>query len=207
MKINSMNFEGKDYEQALLKAEDHFDLSEEEMIITETQKATKGILGVGATPTIISVIPYSYIAIYAEEFVKELVSQIGITDAKVDASFTNKIITVFVDSENNGVLIGKNGKTLNSIIHIVTQAVRNQLNDYIKVTVDVGNYKDVRVKQLEKIARSVSRSVAKTRVEAKLEPMNSYERRIIHEYLSNDKYVVTTSEGEEPNRYVVIKLK
>ncbi len=207
MKINSKVFEGKDFEQALLKAEEHFDLSEEEMIITVTQEGSKGILGIGALPTIIDVKPYSYIAMYAEEFVRDMIEQIGISNATIDASFTNKVITITVDSDSNGVLIGKNGRTLNSIVHLVTQAVRTQLGEYVKVTVDVGNYKDARVKQLEQIARSVSRSVAKTRVEAKLEPMNSYERRIVHEYLSNDKYVYTTSEGEEPKRYVVIKLK
>ncbi len=207
MEINSKTFEGKDFEQALLKAEEHFDLSEEEMIITVTQEGSKGILGIGAQPTIIDVKPFSYIVVFAEEYVREMITQIGISDATIDSTFSNNIITITVDSDNNGVLIGKNGRTLNSIVHLVTQALRTQLGEYIKVVVDVGNYKDARIKQLEQVARNVSRSVAKTKVEAKLEPMNSYERRIIHEYLSNDRFVFTTSEGEEPKRYVVIKLK
>ncbi len=207
MKINSKDFEGKDFEQALLKAEEHFGLSEEEMIIKVIDEGSKGILGIGASSTKINVVPYSYISLYAEEFVKDMINKIGINDVSIDSAFTNKIVSVSVDSPNNGVLIGKNGRTLNSIVHIVTQAIRTQLGEYIKVSVDVGNYKDVRVKQLEQIARNVSRTVAKTRVEAKLDPMNSYERRIIHEYLSNDKFVTTTSEGEEPKRFVVIKLK
>ncbi len=207
MKINKVDFEGKNFEQALLKAEEHFGLSEEEMIIDVKQEGSKGILGVGGSPTIIEVIPYTYIASYAEEFVKQMLSYVGVENLTVDASFNNNVVTVSVDSDNNGVLIGKNGRTLNSIIHLTGQTFRNQLDQYIKVTVDVGNYKDARVKQLEKLARRISRNVAKTKVEAKLEPMNSYERRIIHEYLAKDKYVTTESAGEEPARYVVIKLK
>lgn len=207
MKINKVEFTGKNYELALLKAEEKFGLSEDEMIIEVIEEGSKGILGVGSKETIISVIPYSYISVYAQEFVKELLSHFDIEDITIDSSFSNNVVTVSVDCENNGILIGKNGKTLNSIIHITSQALRRQLGKYIKVSVDVGDYKEARIKQLERIAHSVSRSVAKTKVEAKLEPMNSYERRIIHEYLSKDKYVVTTSEGDEPNRYVVIKLK
>ncbi len=207
MKINKTEFTGKNYELALLKAEEQFNLSEEEMIIEVLEEGTKGLLGVGSKSTKISVIPFSYITVYAEEFVKELLSHFNIDSVTVDSSYTNNVICVSIDCENNGILIGKNGKTLNSIIHITSQALRRQLGRYVKVSVDVGDYKEARVKQLERIAHSVSRSVAKTKVEAKLDPMNSYERRIIHEYLSKDKYVTTTSEGDEPNRFVVIKLK
>ncbi len=207
MKINKVEFTGKNYELALLKAEEQFNLSEEEMIIEVIEEGNKGILGVGSKQTKISVIPFTYVSVYAEEFVRNLLSHFELENVTIDSSFTNNVVCVSVDSENNGILIGKNGKTLNSIIHITGQALRMQLGKYVKVSVDVGDYKEARVKQLERIAHSVSRSVAKTKVEAKLEPMNSYERRIIHEYLSNDKFVVTTSEGEEPNRFVVIKLK
>ncbi len=207
MKMNKVEFSGKNYELALLKAEEKFNLSEEEMIIEVVQEGTKGLLGMGSKETIISVVPFSYITVYAEEFVRELLSHFNIDDVNIDSSFSNNVVCVAIDCDNNGILIGKNGKTLNSIIHITTQALRRQLGKYIKVSVDVGDYKEARVKQLERIAHSVSRSVAKTRVEAKLEPMNSYERRVIHEYLSKDKYVTTTSEGDEPARYVVIKLK
>lgn len=207
MKINKAEFTGKNYEIALLKAEEQFNLSEEEMIIEVLEEGTKGILGVGSKDTKISVIPFSYISAYAEEFVRELLSHFDIEDVKIDSSFSNNVVCVSVDCENNGILIGKNGKTLNSIIHITTQALRRQLGKYIKVSVDVGDYKEARVKQLERIAYKTSRSVAKTRVEAKLDPMNSYERRVIHEFLAKDRFVTTTSEGEEPNRFVVIKLK
>ncbi len=207
MKINKMIFEGKNYEQALIKAEHEFGLSEEEMVIEVLEEGSKGILGFREKPCKIEVIPYTFIAVYAEEFIKELLSHFNLESLTIDSSINNNIINISIDSSNNGILIGKNGKTLNSIIHIVTQAVRNQLGRYIKVVVEVSSYKDARVKQLERIAYSVSRSVAKTRVEAKLDPMNSFERRVIHEYLANDKFVTTSSEGEEPKRYVVVKLK
>ncbi|MFV0499458.1 MAG: RNA-binding cell elongation regulator Jag/EloR [Bacilli bacterium] len=207
MDIKKVEFAGRNYELALLKAEEEFCLSEEEMIIEVISDGNKGILGVGSKDTVISVIPYSYISVYAEEFVKEILTHFNLDNIVIDSSFNNNIICVRIDCDNNGVLIGKNGKTLNSLIHIITQAIRRQLGQYVKVSVDVGDYKDARVKQLERLAHNVSRSVAKTRVETKLEPMNSYERRIIHSYLAKDKYVTTISEGDEPNRYVVIKLK
>lgn len=207
MKINKVVFEGKNYEQALLKAEDKFGLSEEEMIIEVLNEGTKGILGIGGKSTKIEVIPYSYIAVYVEEFIIELLSHFNLDGVSVEASYNNNVVEVAIDSENNGVLIGKNGRTLNALILVVTQAARQQIGSYVKVSLNISNYKDARIKQLERIAHKVSRSVAKTKIEAKLEPMNSFERRVIHEYLSGDKFVTTTSEGDEPKRYVVIKLK
>ncbi len=207
MDIKSLDFEGKTFEQAIIKAEDHFGLSEEELVVNIVSEGKSGILGVGAKPTVINVIPFSYISVYAEEFVRDMVKHVGVQVRKLNASFSNDIIMVELDTSNNAVLIGKNGRTLNSIIHLTTAAVMNKVNKYIKVSVDIANYKDARIKQLERLAHQISRQVAKTNVDAKLEPMNSYERRIIHEYLAKDKYVETGSEGEEPKRYVTIKRK
>ncbi len=205
MRIKSKTFEGKNFEQAIIAAEDFYNLSEEEMIVKVIDEGKSGILGVGSKPCVIDVTPYTYVAIFAEEFIKELVEKIGVTLKGIDSSYSNNVVRVEIDTDNNGVLIGKNGRTLNSINHLVTTAIMRNLESFMKVSIDIANYKDARVKQLERIAHTVSRQVAKTRVDAKLDPMNSYERRIIHEYLSNDNYVKTTSEGDEPNRYVVIK--
>ena len=108
---------------------------------------------------------------------------------------------------NTGETVGKEGKTLDSLQNIIRQIALKEFGDKYRVTVDVENYKEHRITNIERTARKIAREVARTKVEAKLETMNSYERRIVHNTLSNNKYVYTESIGEEPNRYVVIKLK
>ena len=116
-------------------------------------------------------------------------------------------ITIKIFSDHNALLIGKNGNTIEALQTIVRQIIYNETNNYIGVVLDVENYKDKKVKNIEYLAKKVAREVAKTKVEATLDSMNSYERRIVHSILSEDKYVYTESTGEEPNRCVVIKPK
>ena len=116
-------------------------------------------------------------------------------------------ITVTIFSDNNSILIGKGGRNLSSLQTIIRQIINNQTNEHLSIILDVENYKEKKNKNLEVLAKRVAREVAKTKVEAKLDPMNSFERRIIHSTLSNDKFVYTESAGEEPNRCVVIKPK
>ena len=101
----------------------------------------------------------------------------------------------------------KEGKTLDSLQNIIRQITLKEFGEKYRVTVDVENYKEHRITNIERTARKIAREVARTKVEAKLDSMNSYERRIIHNVLANHKYVYTESTGEEPNRAVVIKPK
>ena len=110
-------------------------------------------------------------------------------------------------SDHNAVLIGKNGRTIESLQTIIRQIVHNETKEFIGIILDVENYKDKRIKNLEYLAKKVAREVKETKVETKLDSMNSYERRIVHSTLSDNKYVYTESVGEEPNRCVVIKPK
>ena len=110
-------------------------------------------------------------------------------------------------SDNDALLIGKNGKNLKALTTIVNGYLNTELGRTYKFIIDVNEYKEKREHNLERLAKRVAREVATTKVEAKLDSMNSYERRIIHSILSNNKRVYTESEGEEPNRYVVIKPK
>ena len=110
-------------------------------------------------------------------------------------------------SDNDALLIGKNGKNLKALSTVVSQYLNTQLGRNYKFIIDVNEYKEKREQSLERLAKRVAREVAQTKIEAKLDSMNSYERRIIHNTLTNNKKVYTESEGEEPNRYVVIKPK
>ena len=106
-----------------------------------------------------------------------------------------------------GVLIGKRGQTLDSLQYLVSLVVNKESEDYIRVKVDTEDYRKRRKETLENLAKNIAYKVKRTKRYFSLEPMNPYERRIIHSALQNDKYVTTHSEGEEPFRRVVVTLK
>ena len=112
-----------------------------------------------------------------------------------------------IDTDWKLGLIGRNGNTIQALQTLVRQIIYNEINQNISIILDVENYKEKKIKNIEYLAKRTAKEVAKTKVEAKLDSMNSYERRIVHSILSEDKYVYTESTGEEPNRCVIIKPK
>lgn len=154
----------------------------------------------------IEVIRHDDVVEYIKEYLKELVKNMGLT-VNLEVKKRNDNIMYILYTDNNSILIGKNGRTLDAITTIVKQVVHKEIGEYFKFTIDVGEYKQAREQRLESLAKKVAREVSTSKVAAKLDPMNSYERRIIHTILADNKKVTTESEGEEPNRYVVIKPK
>ena len=154
----------------------------------------------------IEVMTYNDIIDYLKELITEITKEMGLT-VNLEVRRREDNITIKIFSDHNALLIGKNGTTIEALQTIVRQIIYNETNNYIGVVLDVENYKDKKVKNIEYLAKKVAREVAKTKVEATLDSMNSYERRIVHSILSEDKYVYTESTGEEPNRCVVIKPK
>ena len=118
-----------------------------------------------------------------------------------------KEISITLEGEDMGILIGKRGQTLDSLQYLVSLIVNKDSEDYLRVKLDTENYRDKRKKTLETLAKNIAYKVKRSKRPVSLEPMNPYERRIIHAALQNDKYVTTRSEGEEPFRHVVISLK
>ena len=106
-----------------------------------------------------------------------------------------------------GMLIGKRGATLDSLQYLVSLVVNKNTDDYVRVKVDTENYRERRKETLENLAKNIAYKVKRTKRPVSLEPMNPYERRIIHSALQNDKYVTTHSEGEDPFRRVIVSLK
>lgn len=196
------NFEGKTLEDATSKALVDLKTTEENLIIKileEKQGLLKKIVK-------IEVININDLIDYLKDSLKEITELMNIKiNLEVRRKENNINITIY--SDNNPILIGKNGKTIQALQNIARQIVSNDINDEYKIMIDVENYKERKMKNIERIAKQVAREVKMTKVEAKLEAMNSYERRIVHNVLSNNKYVYTESIGEEPNRYVVIKPK
>ena len=119
----------------------------------------------------------------------------------------DKNIEIKIFSNNNSILIGKNGRTLESLQNIIRQVVHNQIEEDYKIMLDVENYKDKRITNLERLAKRTAREVAKTKIPVKLRYMNAYERKVIHNKLSEWHDVKTHSEGVEPRRYVIVEPK
>ena len=128
-----------------------------------------------------------------------------IVDAKYDDA--EKALDVDMRGEEIGILIGKRGQTLDSLQYLVSLVVNRDQADYIRVKLDTENYRQRRKETLENLAKNIAYKVKRTKRPVSLEPMNPYERRIIHSALQNDRYVTTHSEGEEPFRRVVVSLK
>jgi spoIIIJ-associated protein len=144
----------------------------------------------------------------AYAFLKEVFGAMKM-DVQIDAKFNKQdnILEVELSGAEMGVLIGKRGQTLDSLQYLISLVVNRDSSDYIHVKVDTENYRERRKATLENLAKNISYKVRKTRQPVALEPMNPYERRIIHSALQNDRYVTTHSEGDEPFRRVVVTLK
>jgi len=193
---------GKTYEDAKKQALDELKVAEENLIITILEEKNTLL----KKSTKIEVINYNDLVDYVKETITELTKLMNIT-ANLEVRRKESTISVKIFSDHNAVLIGKNGYTISALQTIVRQIISQETNNNVSIMLDVENYKEKKLKNIEYLAKRTAREVAKTKVEAKLDSMNSYERRIVHSLLAEDKYVYTESIGEEPNRCVVIKPK
>ena len=144
----------------------------------------------------------------AETFLTDVFQAMDL-DANVSSSYDREtgMLTIDMKGENMGVLIGKRGQTLDSLQYLVSLVVNKGIDGYIHVKADTENYRERRKKTLENLAKNIASKVKRNRTSVALEPMNPYERRIIHSALQGDRYVTTYSEGEEPYRKVIVTMK
>ncbi len=195
-------FSGKTEEEAVDNAISELNVSKDD-ILYET-KEQKGGLFKGKKVEV-TVTKKEDINTFIKETILKIVTDMGF-EAQIETKVRDGILNLTIQSDNNKLLIGRDGKNMSALNLIVKQIVQNQVG-YYKFNLDVGEYKLKQQKNLERMAKKVAREVAKSKVEVKLEPMNSYERRIIHNVLNDDRYVYTESTGDEPNRCVVIKIR
>lgn len=139
-----------------------------------------------------------------KDYLKEVVEGLGL-QVNFETSKENDTYYITMHSNNNSALIGKNGKTLSALETLVKNKVNIEWGFYPKVVLDIENYKEKRIAALERMAVKIAKEVRETKVDAALENMNSYERRIIHKKLANFKGVSTESVGTEPERHIIIK--
>ena len=141
------------------------------------------------------------------EKIKHILNDMSINIINIDTYYKNNTFYINLKTDNDSLIIGKNSKNLKALTTIIIKYLKNnELNEF-KFVLDVSNYKKHKEKKLIFLAKNVAKEVLKTGIEVNLDPMNSYERRIVHNTLSNFKNIVTESSGEEPNRYVVIKKR
>lgn len=195
-------YEAKTKEDAINKALEDLNTTEENLIIKvleEKQGLLKKIFKIEVTTS-------NDIVNYLKESVNKILNLMNI-EANLEVRKKENNIDIKIFSNNNSILIGKDGKNLESLQNILRQILISNVDSDYRINLDVENYREKKISNLERTAKRIAREVKITKVEAKLDPMNSYERRIVHNALTNNKYVYTESTGTEPNRYVVIKPK
>lgn len=200
--MNKQTFSGKTKEEAIINATEGLNANENELVIVE-KEIKKSLF---SKKVEIEAITKEELNKEIKDYITKIVKNMGI-NAKIETKTREETPIFNLIASDISILIGKNGRTIEALQNITNQMISTNLNTYYRFIIDVNDYKSNRRKRLEKTAKYTAKEVAKTKIEAHLEPMNSYERRIIHNILTNSKDVITESEGEEPNRHVVIKPK
>jgi len=204
--MKSIKFEAKAMNEATLKFAANELRVNKDYIDLQIVEEKRSILGLNKTYIVEATVKFDIIK-DSIMYLKAILLDMEI-DAIVEAKpGEDKQITFTVDANENPILIGKNGKTLDAIQVLLKNYINLYTDEYYMVLVDVGGYKAQRKKQLEILATKTAKDVARTRVAVRLSKMNAYERRVIHTKLADWRDVSTESEGEEPNRFVVIKPK
>ncbi len=144
------------------------------------------------------------IVIELQEYLKGIITGMGL-EVSFEVNTKDDVTTIKMYTSNNPIVIGHNGQNLEALTTIARQFIKNITSNGPKILLDVEDYKDRQVKRLERLAKNLARDVVRTKVDAEMDNMNSYERRIVHNVLTDFKGVKTESVGEEPNRHVVIK--
>ena len=200
----------KTVEDAIIQASMQLGVSSDRIQYEVIEKGSAGLLGglIGSRPAVIRAKKVETFDEKAVEFLTSVFDAMGIVvniDTKLNEE--EKELEINLSGDEMGILIGKRGQTLDSLQYLVSLVVNKETENYLRVKLDTENYRERRKETLETLAKNIAYKVKRTRRSVSLEPMNPYERRIIHSTLQNDKYVFTRSEGEEPFRHVVIALK
>lgn len=193
--------EAKTKEEVLKKAEVALNANLNEIVYSITEE--KGKLFKSTTYKITATTLAEVIK-EVSKYLEDVIKNMGI-NVQMSPTINDRKIEIQMSSDNNQILIGKNGQTLKALEVLAKQYVLNNFNYYLCINLDVENYKEKRIKNIEYLAKKTAKEVRATQIEVCLENMNSFERRIVHNALSDFKGITTISEGEEPNRHVIIK--
>ena len=204
-----MEFKGKTVDDAITAATVQLGITSDKLSYEIIEEGNPGFLGIfNVKPAVIKVVMKKSVVEKTQEFCDELFAAMHV-ETKVDIRFKEEenVMDIELSGPDMGILIGKRGQTLDALQYLISLFVNKEGDNYIRVKLDTENYRERRRVTLEKLAKKIAYTVKRTRKPVSLEPMNPYERRVIHSTLQNDKYVYSKSEGEEPYRKVVIMLK
>ena len=203
-------YKGKNVDEAITNACVELGISADKLDYEVVEKGSNGFLGIGSKAAIIKARKNQSIEDIAREFLNKIFSAMELTvklDINVVEGEKENTININVIGDDMGILIGKRGQTLDSLQYLVSLVINKESEKFNRVKLDTENYRERRKATLENLAKNIALKVKRIRKPVSLEPMNPYERRIIHSTLQNDKYCTTKSEGEDPYRHVVVILK
>lgn len=190
--------------EALIKLGTTSDKIEYEVI----EKGSAGFLGIARKDAVIKVRKKNDLDDNIRDFLSSVFKAMDlVVDISIEKDAENNAVNVELKGNDMGVLIGKRGQTLDSLQYLTSLAINKHSEDYVKIKIDTEDYRKRRKETLENLAKNIAYKVKRTKYSVSLEPMNPFERRIIHSTLQNDKFVTTHSEGEEPYRHVVVTVK
>lgn len=201
--ITLYNYEDKSKELLKEKCLSELNVTEED-IFTKESETESGLFKNKKYQLI--VVKKEDIIAEVKDFINTLAQKFNI-EINTEVTLRDNNINVMMVSNNNAILIGKDGRTIESIQIILNQYINNQIDMNLRINVDASNYKGKKIKNFEYEIKKIAKSVLRTKVAVKLDPMNSYNRRIVHNVVSEFENLTSLSEGEEPNRYVVIDYK
>jgi len=198
----------KTVDDAIIEAGIKLGVSTENMEYEVIEKETSGFLGLNKKPAKIRAKVKEEEKPAVEDFLCKVFEAMGVkAEAEISFDEEEKVMNINLTGDDMGMLIGKRGQTLDSLQYLVSLVANKDSDTYIKVKLDTENYRERRKETLENLAKNIANKVRRTRHSVALEPMNPYERRIIHSVLQNNKFVETHSEGEEPYRKVIVSMK
>ena len=198
----------KTVDEALTEASISLGIPSSEIEYEVIEKGSTGFLGIGSKNAVIKACKKFSVEESVKEFLKSVFHAMDLAvEIIVKVNEEDKLIEVDLKGDDMGILIGKRGQTLDSLQYLTNLAINKHSENYYKVKVDTEDYRKRRKDTLENLAKNIAYKVKRTKRAVELEPMNPFERRVIHSALQNDRYVTTHSEGDEPYRHVVVTLK
>jgi len=202
MELKKHRFEGKKEDEVLAKALSELNAQASETYYSFSEETSGALFK--SKKVIIDVVLKEELISYVKNLVQEIVKAMGI-NVSLEIQKKDKYLKINMMSDNNAILIGRNGKTIEALQILVRQTILNKINIFVNIIMDVEEYKEKQKGNLEYLAKKLAKEVLTTKKAIRMERMNSYERMVVHNVLTNFKGIKTESEGEEPERYVVIK--
>lgn len=208
MKMEYIEISAKTVDEAITEAIIKLGTTHDKIEYEVIEKGSAGFLGIARKDAVIRARKKNDVVDNIREFLEKVFNAMDIdAEILIEKEEDSNVINVELKGSDMGILIGKRGQTLDALQYLANLAVNKNAEEYVKIKLDTENYRKRRRETLENLAKNIAFKVKRTRRPVSLEPMNPFERRVIHSTLQNDKFVTTHSEGEEPYRHVVVTPK